>query len=455
MQPDIFNFTGTAASEDDITPKRARSVLSPSNQSQPPKKPRAKAPITEIEEIGVILDDLLAKVYKNNVRSINQAMKNMFARMKELQIAVHSQLTANKRERTEKEPRTTDGEKLDKNQQTSPEQTQVVAVREKAGRSQQTSPMQPSVERNQTQSKSAKPTSKKAARDQAALGAQQLKHIKQASGRLGDTPGPVAKAQGSKVSRLQRTPPSAAHAPSSAPPVMQPDIFNFTGTAASEDDITPKRARSVLSPSNQSQPPKKPRAKAPITEIEEIGVILDDLLAKVYKNNVRSINQAMKNMFARMKELQIAVHSQLTANKRERTEKEPGTTDGEKLDKNQQTSPEQTQVVAVREKAERSQQTSPMQPSVERNQTQSKSAKPTSKKAARDQAALGAQQLKPIKQASGRLGATSALLQQQQPSIRNNMCSETQQQHDHPVSHVLQPYLQHSISSNTCRRQHA
>ncbi|KAL7725627.1 hypothetical protein ACLKA6_005686 [Drosophila palustris] len=197
MQPDIFNFTGTAASEDDITPKRARSVLSPSNQSQPPKKPRAKAPITEIEEIGVILDDLLVKVYKNNVRSINQAMKNMFARMKELQIAVHSQLTANKRERTEKEPGTTDGEKLDKNQQTSPEQTQVVAVREKAERSQQTSPMQPSVERNQTQSKSAKPTSKKAARDQAALGAQQLKPIKQASGRLGGTPGPVAKARGS------------------------------------------------------------------------------------------------------------------------------------------------------------------------------------------------------------------------------------------------------------------
>ncbi|KAM8701306.1 hypothetical protein ACLKA7_001851, partial [Drosophila subpalustris] len=116
-----------------------------------------------------------------------------------------------------------------------------------------------------------------------------------------------------KVSRLQHTPPSVAQAPSSAPPIMQPKIFSFSAKTASEEDVTPKRTRSYGSPTNQTQPHKKHREKAPITEIEEIGALLDVVLFRINENKVRSINQAMKSMFARMKELQLVVQSQLSA----------------------------------------------------------------------------------------------------------------------------------------------
>ncbi|KAL7730176.1 hypothetical protein ACLKA6_016456 [Drosophila palustris] len=134
-----------------------------------------------------------------------------------------------------------------------------------------------------------------------------------------------------KVSRLQHTPPSVDNAPSSAPPIMQPKIFTFNAKTASEEDTTPKRPRSVRSPTNQTQPLKKPREKAPITEIEEIGALLDEVLFKINENKVRSINQAMKNMFARMKELQLVVQAQLSAHK--------ATTVRNQAEKCQQTTP--------------------------------------------------------------------------------------------------------------------
>ncbi|KAL7725624.1 hypothetical protein ACLKA6_005683 [Drosophila palustris] len=55
-----------------------------------------------------------------------------------------------------------------------------------------------------------------------------------------------------KVPRLQRTPPSMDQAPLSAPPILQPVIFTFSGKEASEEDSTPKRTRSVMSPTNQT-----------------------------------------------------------------------------------------------------------------------------------------------------------------------------------------------------------
>ncbi|XP_070138610.1 uncharacterized protein [Drosophila bipectinata] len=48
----------------------------------------------------------------------------------------------------------------------------------------------------------------------------------------------------------------------------------------------------------------------PLTPIDEMGAILEDLLAKVNDQKVRSINQVMKNSFARLKELQELLRDQ-------------------------------------------------------------------------------------------------------------------------------------------------
>ncbi|KAH8274910.1 hypothetical protein KR026_000091, partial [Drosophila bipectinata] len=73
-------------------------------------------------------------------------------------------------------------------------------------------------------------------------------------------------------------------------------------------DHTPKRHRDEQSPPGNSQPGKK--SKMPLTPIDEMGAILEDLLAKVNDQKVRSINQAMKNSFARLKESQELLRDQ-------------------------------------------------------------------------------------------------------------------------------------------------
>ncbi|XP_044574127.1 uncharacterized protein LOC123258324 [Drosophila ananassae] len=73
-------------------------------------------------------------------------------------------------------------------------------------------------------------------------------------------------------------------------------------------DHTPKRYREPNSPPSSSQPEKK--LKTPLSPIDEMGAILLDLLAKVNEQRVRSINQGMKNSFARLKELQELLKDQ-------------------------------------------------------------------------------------------------------------------------------------------------
>ncbi|KAL7723842.1 hypothetical protein ACLKA6_010351, partial [Drosophila palustris] len=60
-----------------------------------------------------------------------------------------------------------------------------------------------------------------------------------------------------KVPRLQRTPPSMDQAPLSAPPILQPGIFTFSGKEASEEDSTPKRTRSEQTTMEQANKTKK------------------------------------------------------------------------------------------------------------------------------------------------------------------------------------------------------
>ncbi|XP_044779346.1 uncharacterized protein LOC123327309 [Drosophila simulans] len=74
-------------------------------------------------------------------------------------------------------------------------------------------------------------------------------------------------------------------------------------------DGTPKRPLEATSPPTRAQLAK--RVKTPQLEIEEMGEILDDLLTKVNLNGVRSINLAMKNSFARLKELQLKLRTRL------------------------------------------------------------------------------------------------------------------------------------------------
>ncbi|KAH8338758.1 hypothetical protein KR059_012093, partial [Drosophila kikkawai] len=65
-----------------------------------------------------------------------------------------------------------------------------------------------------------------------------------------------------------------------------------------------KRNRDSPSPTGPEHPTK--RLRAPQPQLVEMGTILEDLLMKVNEQKVRSINQGMKNAFARLKKLQEA-----------------------------------------------------------------------------------------------------------------------------------------------------
>uniref|UniRef100_B3P253 GG12089 n=1 Tax=Drosophila erecta TaxID=7220 RepID=B3P253_DROER len=112
----------------------------------------------------------------------------------------------------------------------------------------------------------------------------------------------------SKGSKVQRTPP------------------------LNQSDNTPKRPLELTSPPTRVQPAK--RIKTPQLEIAEMGAILDDLLTKVNHNGVRSINLAMKNAFARLKELHLRLRIRLPETESVQSERTS------MVDTSQQTSPQ-------------------------------------------------------------------------------------------------------------------
>ncbi|XP_041630601.2 uncharacterized protein [Drosophila kikkawai] len=102
-----------------------------------------------------------------------------------------------------------------------------------------------------------------------------------------------------KRSKLQRTPPSGGPTATGQDPER---VLVPIGRETSSSTPPSKRVRDSPSPPVAAHPRKK--IKAPKPQIKEMGLILDDLLAKVNEQKVRSINQSMKNAFARLKELQ-------------------------------------------------------------------------------------------------------------------------------------------------------